>query len=25
VVRNGYLPARAILTAVGPVEVRVPK
>jgi putative transposase len=25
VVRNGYLPAREILTAVGPVEVRVPK
>ena len=25
VVRNGYLPARAILTTVGPVEVRVPK
>ena len=25
VVRNGYLPAREILTAVGPVEVQVPK
>jgi transposase-like protein len=25
VVRNGYLPAREILTGVGPVEVRVPK
>jgi transposase-like protein len=25
VVRNGYLPQREILTAVGPVEVRVPK
>ena len=25
VVRNGYLPARAILTTVGPVEVQVPK
>lgn len=25
VVRNGYLPAREILTAVGPVKVRVPK
>ena len=25
VVRNGYLPAREILTAVGPVQVRVPK
>lgn len=25
VVRNGYLPAREILSAVGPVEVRVPK
>jgi len=25
VVRNGYLPAREILTTVGPVEVRVPK
>jgi putative transposase len=25
VVRNGYLPARAILTTVGPVAVRVPK
>jgi putative transposase len=25
VVRNGYLPAREILTAVGPVEVRIPK
>lgn len=25
VVRNGYLPARDILTPVGPVEVRVPK
>jgi len=25
VVRNGYLPAREILTAVGPVEVRLPK
>lgn len=25
VVRNGYLPAREILTPVGPVEVRVPK
>jgi len=25
VVRNGYLPARKVLTAVGPVEVRVPK
>jgi len=25
VVQNGYLPAREILTAVGPVEVRVPK
>lgn len=24
-VRNGYLPAREILSAVGPVEVRVPK
>jgi transposase-like protein len=24
-VRNGYLPAREILTTVGPVEVRVPK
>jgi len=25
VVRNGYLPARAVLTAIGNVEVRVPK
>ena len=25
VVRNGYLPERPVLTAVGPVEVRVPK
>lgn len=25
VVRNGYLPAREVLTAVGNVEVRVPK
>lgn len=25
VVRNGYLPERHVLTAVGPVEVRVPK
>ena len=25
VVRNGFLPAREILTTVGPVEVRVPK
>ena len=25
VVRNGYLPAREILTTVGPVEVQVPK
>ena len=25
VVRNGYLPAREILTAVGPVQVQVPK
>ena len=25
VVRNGHLPAREILTAVGPVEVQVPK
>lgn len=25
VVRNGYLPAREVLTAIGPVEVRVPK
>jgi putative transposase len=25
VVRNGYLPAREILTSVGPVEVQVPK
>ena len=25
VVRDGYLPARAILTTVGPVEVQVPK
>jgi transposase-like protein len=25
VVRNGYLPARQVLTAVGPVEVQVPK
>lgn len=25
VVRNGYLPERQVLTAVGPVEVRVPK
>jgi len=25
VVRNGYLPAREILTTIGPVEVRVPK
>ena len=25
VVRNGYLPERQILTAVGPVEVRLPK
>jgi transposase-like protein len=25
VVRNGYQPERNILTAVGPVEVRVPK
>ncbi len=25
VVRKGYLPARAILTTVGPVEVQVPK
>jgi putative transposase len=25
VVRNGYLPAREIVTTVGPVEVRVPK
>jgi transposase-like protein len=25
VVRNGYLPVREILTAVGPVEVRIPK
>jgi transposase-like protein len=25
VVRNGYLPSREILTALGPVEVRVPK
>ena len=25
VVRNGYLPAREVLTAVGKVEVRVPK
>ena len=24
VVRNGYLPAREILTAVGPVQVQVP-
>ena len=25
VVRNGHLPAREILTAVGPVEIQVPK
>ena len=25
VVRNGYLPERQVLTAVGPVDVRVPK
>jgi transposase-like protein len=25
VVRNGYLPERQVLTAVGPIEVRVPK
>jgi transposase-like protein len=25
VVRNGYLPERQVLTAIGPVEVRVPK
>ena len=25
VVRNGYLPERAVLTAVGPVAVQVPK
>jgi putative transposase len=25
VVRNGYLPERAVLTAVGPVAVKVPK
>src|SRR3990172_13368036 len=25
IVRNGYLPERAVLTAVGPVAVKVPK